>query len=352
MDITSKSENELLSELVDLTKKFNLDIEHFTLDYDELVEIFHEYMFELVSYSPLNLYNNPLSRFIKRHLGNEIPGCFLDEFKFYEEDEEFKNDLASIRSYYDDIINEGYGISDSEFLELYHLSLIEDDNSYKYIKYLLSQLIEDNNSTSYSIYRDIISRFIQGVIDGNELGVQFSIGNIDDEEAIADSIKRHGSYYVTFDRKHLNSGKVMFNLEDIFHELWHTVQEDSNYNDEEVIRLFKMDDFIRKVFGDSYYDENYNIISYEVDANMHAVMMQGELLKEISPATYELNKDWLMRRVTRYNELLYSKKRYFMGAENDIDVLFDWALIESGKSYEDVFSSEPKEKKYIKEIKF
>lgn len=352
MDVVSKSENELLSELSNLTKKFNLDIEHFTLDYDELVEIFHEYMFELVSYSPLNLYCNPLSKFIKKHLGDEIPGCFLDEFKFYEEDGEFQEDLDSIRKYYDDVINEGYGISDSEFLELYRLSLIESDSSYKYVKYLLSQLIEDNNSTRYSIYRDIISRFIDGVISNNELGVFFKIGTVDDEEAIADSIKRHGDYYVTFDKKHLNSGKVMFNLEDIFHELWHTVQEDSNYNDEEIITLFKKDDFIRKVFGDSYYDENYNIISYEVDANMHAVMMQAELLKEISPATYELNKEWLMRRVTRYNELLYSQKRYFMGAENDVDVLFDWALIESGKSYEDVFGSQSKEKRYIKEIKF
>ena len=42
MDITSKSENELLSELVDLTKKFNFDIEHFTLDYDELMDIIKE----------------------------------------------------------------------------------------------------------------------------------------------------------------------------------------------------------------------------------------------------------------------------------------------------------------------
>lgn len=351
---TDKSESTLLSEAKVLAEKFENDIEHFTLDYDELVDYFHTYVFELVNYSALNLYSNPLSKFIMRHLGEEIPGCIRDEFRLYEEDCSFQEEMDNLTTFYKDIITHGFGISDSEFEELYQLSLIDEENSNMYVSYLLSQLIEDCNNTSDSTYEDLINRFICDLIERNGLNIHFKIGKEkrDNNDDYADSICENGEYYVTFDRDHLDSKKVLFNLEDIFHEIWHTVQDSEEYNDPCVIELIKMDDFIRRELGDSYYDENYNYISYEVDANLHAVMMQTSLLKVISPASYAVNRRWLNRRIDRYSDLLYSRKRTYGGEEYDIDVLFDRAIAKAGKSREDVLGSSNEQKKYLKEIKF
>lgn len=349
---TENSERTLLSELKDLSVKFKNDIIHFSLDYDELVEIFHTYMLELVNYSPLNLYNNPLTRFIRLHLGDEIPGCFLEEFKYYEDDESFKNEMANLSNYYNEVIDGGYGISDLEFEKLYQLSFVDLKNSSKYIRYLLSQLMEGGNKTNSGIYINLVTRFINDLIDTNDLDVKFCVGNFDkDDDIYADSVCKKGFYFVTFDRSHLVPEKIFFNLEDIFHEMWHTVQDDEEYNDPNVIRLIKMDNFISRVLGAAYYDENYEIISYEVDANLHAVMMLTNLLKDISPETYKVNKERLNERVEAYSEMLYSRKRFFGGVEYDIDVLFDRALSQSGKSSEDVLGDSQEGKKYLKEIK-
>lgn len=349
-----KSESCLISELKTLTLKFQNDLIHFSLEYDELVYYFHEYMRQLVNYSPLNLYDNPLSKFVKRHLGGEIPGCFLEEFQYYEEDCDFKNELCNLTKYYMDIISEGYGISDSEFLELYKLSLVEQEHSDMFVRYLLSQLVEANNITSDTVYRDLINRFVCGFIKDNDLEIDFKIGKLDkqDDDIYADSICENGRRLITFDKDHLRVKDIMFNLEDIFHEIWYTLQDSYEYNDVGTIELIKMDDYIRRIFGDSYYDENYDLISYEVDANLHAVLLLGSYLKEVSPVMYELNREKLENKVQSYSDLLYSRKRVYAGCDYDIDTLFEIALIEGGKKKEDILGHESEEKTYLKEVTF
>ena len=348
-----KSESTLMAELKDLVVKFQNDFKHRSFDYDELVEIFHTYMLELVNYSPLNLYNNPLSIFIKKHLGNEIPGCFMDEFKYYEDDNEFKSDLNDLIQYYKDIVESGFEISDSEFDELYKLSLVDEENESIFVRYLVSQLIEGNNTTSNRIYCDLIDRFVCDFVTKNGLNVRFRIGKLDNEDDdYADSIYKRRTYHVTFDRGHLNQRNILFNLEDIFHEIWYTVQDSEEYNNGDIIQLIKTDDFIRRVLGDSYYDDNYGIISYEVDANLHAVLMLASLLKEISPETYEVNKETFERRAARYNDLLYSRTRIYMGEKCDLDDVFTIALIEENKTREDVFGNLDGSKRHIKEMVF
>ena len=85
-----KTESELFKELKDLTKKFENDLIHRTFIYDELVEQFHMYMPNLISYSPLNLYINPLSNFIRFNIGTNIPGCIIEEYQVYENQHDFK----------------------------------------------------------------------------------------------------------------------------------------------------------------------------------------------------------------------------------------------------------------------
>lgn len=346
------SESELLEEVRGITKKFQNDIEHRTLVYEELVEYFHEYMMPLIEYSPLNLYENALSRFIKSQLGNEIPGCFLEEFAYYETDDSFREQMNNLYNYYKDVIDNGCSVSDSEFLELYKLSFADEENSYYYLRYMLGQIIEGNNKVSESTYRSIIKRFVNGFIDINQLNMDFKVRSLEREDYIADSICVGGINYSTFDKAHLCSKDVLSNLEDIFHEVWHTVQSSDEYSEADVVTLMKMDDFIWRVFGDEYYDENYDILSSEVDANLHAVWLVSDFLREVSPRTYNANRERLAKKADIYADLACSRKRTYQGEVYDVDTLFEAALVSEGVKREDILGTDSGEKKLLKEIVF
>lgn len=347
-----KVEKTLLSEVENIAFKFRNDIIHFALDYEEFVRVFHEYVGRLVEYNPIYLYDNPLSLLVRDCLGDEIPEQFNQEFEKYENDSNYNERLNRIISYYQECINEGYAISDFEFAELYRLSLIDKENEEKYIRYLLGQIIEENNIIDEKTYQSILEIFVKTIIKNNKLNVCFRMGTPKEQfdDVIADTIYRYGIYYVTYNSKKLNIDYVLEDLEFIFHEIWHTVQDSDEYSDNSLIELFKKDDYIRRVFGENYYDDNYGMISYEVDADLHAVMMLGDLLKSISPESYELNKNILENKVKKSNELLYSKKRVFRGEEYDIDVLFDRARSKCNQTSEDVLGSYQDQKKLLKVI--
>lgn len=346
------SESELFEEIRKLTKKFQLDIEYRTFDYEELVKYFHEYMMPLVEYSPLNLYNNSLFKFIKSQLGNEIPGCFQEEFLYYEEDEDFKSSMQEIIDYYKGVIESGDTVSDSEFSELYKLLQVDDENSFYFAKYMLGQVIDGNNWVNESEYRLLISTFVNKLVELNNLPMTFTIGKLEREDYVADSIAMRGHNFTTFDKTHLSTRTILENLEDIFHEIWHTVQADEDYNDSDIVTLIKIDDYIWRVFGNTYYDDNYSVLSSETDANLHAVWLLGEFLKEVSPEAYRLNKVALNLKSDRYADLLYTRKRYFKGEMYDVDVLFEAACVSNLTTREAVLGNTSQEKKLLKEITF
>lgn len=349
MDINEKI---LFSEIEKLALKFRNDISHFALDYEELVRTFHQYVGRLVQYNPLNLYDNPLSLLINDCLGDSISYQFNKEFRKYESDPEYSEKFNGLIDYYQECINEGYGISDEEFYELYRLVKVYKRNDSTYIRYLLSQVIEGNNSIDLETYKGLLESFVKGIIKKNKLNVCFRIGKLEDatEDEIADTIYRYGTYYVTYDSRKLNPDSVLENLEFIFHEIWHTVQDSDDYSSSNLIDLFKKDDYIRRNFGEDYYDDNYRLISYEVDADLHAVIMLGQLLRRISPETYEMNKKILENKLKRSNELLYNRKRTFRGEEYDIDVLFDRARSKCNQTSEDVLGGCQDQKKLLKII--
>lgn len=345
-------EDRLLSEVDELSTKFRQDISCFSLDYDELVNSFHRYVGRLIQINPINLYDNSLSRLVRDCMGDTIPSEFMKEFKRYEKDDHFIRRFRKITDYYHGCIEEGYAISDEEFNELYKLSLIDKNNSDKYTRYLLSQVIEGNNCIDKEMYKALIERFVKSVIKNNSLNVCFKIGKPEEifGDEIADTIYRYGTYYVTYDGEKLNPENVLEDLEFVFHELWHTVQDSDEYSDAAAIELFKKDDYIRRIFGKTYYDENYERFSYEVDADMHAAMMLSQLLKDISPETYCLNKNLLDNKIDKCSELLYNRNRIFRGEEYDIDVLFDRARSKSSQTSEAILGDGQREKKLLKVI--
>ncbi len=346
-------ENTLLSRARRLSLKFRNDISHFALDYGELVNEFHDCVGQLVKISPINLYTNPLSKLIIDCLGEEIPLQILEEFKYYENDLDYSKRYEKIVDYYQTCIDDGYGIDDSEFLELYNLSLLDKANEEKYIKYLLGQIIEGSNVVDKETYQAIIERFINGIITKNKLRVAFKIGELGEifGDEIASTTYKYGTYYITYSNKVLSPGNALEDLECIFHEIWHTVQDSCDYSDVTLVDLFKKDDFIRGIFGESYYDDNYWRMSYEVDADLHAALLLEGLLKEISPETYNINRKLLEEQSSNCQELRYNRMRIYGGNEYDIDVLFARARNKSNRVYEEKVATSEGQKKLLKVIK-
>lgn len=161
MDVNEKI---LFSEIEKLALKFRNDISHFALDYEELVRTFHQYVGRLVQYNPLNLYDNPLSLLINDCLGDSISCQFNKEFQKYEMDPEYSERFNGLVDYYQECINEGYGISDEEFNELYRLVKVYKSDNPTYIRYLLSQVIEGNNSIDLETYKGLLESFVKGII--------------------------------------------------------------------------------------------------------------------------------------------------------------------------------------------
>lgn len=343
-------EDVLLSEVNKLANKFKNDISHFSLDYDELVQCFRIYVGRLVQHNPLNLYDNSLSILIFEHMGDTISDKFMEEFRRYEENPDYMRRFNGIINYYQECIADGYGLDDEEFNEMYRLSFIDKKNSDIYIRYLLSQIIEANNVVDKEMYDSLIKRFVDMIVRKNNLNVSFKIGILDKSDNIAETVLRNGTYYILYSRDKLRPENVLENLEFIFHEIWHTVQDSSEYSEDWEVEMFKKEDFIRRTLGERYYDENYERFSYEVDADLHAVIMLSQLLRSISPNTYNSNKHLLERKIVSCNELLYDRKRTFGGEEYDIDVLFDRANNVSNQSFKNVFTSNKSQKKLLKEI--
>lgn len=346
-----KTEERLLSEIEKISLKLRRDFDHFALDYEELIQSFHKYISKLIQYNPIHLYDNPLSLLAKDGLGKEISKQFSMELKKYESDFNYSRRFHKIVKYYKDCIKDGYAITDEEFYELYRLMLIDKENEETYIKYLISQVIEGNNKIDEWTYQVLLEKFVKSVIKKNKLNVCFRIGELEDstDDAIAETIYRYGVYYVTYDSKKLNLDCVLEDLEFMFHEIRHTVQDSGDYSEANLIEMFKKDDYIRRIFGEEYYDDNYGTMSYEVDADLHAVMMLADLLKEISPATYETNRELLENKLKEVM-IYFIIEREYLGEKNMISM---YCLIEQGVSViklVKMYLAVAKVKKYLKVI--
>lgn len=326
-----QTESSLLKELEKLSKKFENDLIHRTFIYDELVEYFHQYMPRLLKYSPLNLYTNALSNFIKYHIGAEVPGCIEEEFKVYEETHEFKSDIQEVRDFYKNLIEENVKLSPEEFNELLKLALV-DENSQEFIKFLLGQLIEGNNSVKGSVYNALISKYFENLLSDNNL--------------YCEKVNRPNPSIT----KQFNS-KQVGTLYEIFYGVWATIQQSAEYNEPSVINMIKIDDYFRDAYGEDYYDENHGLYASTADCHLNATLLLADFLQEVSPTTFHEHKDWLAKRAEHYTDMLYDRQRLFKGSKYDIDEIFDQTLAYTGEKKEEILGHTDNEKVFQKEIK-
>ena len=328
-----KTESELFKELKDLTKKFENDLIHRTFIYDELVEQFHMYMPNLISYSPLNLYTNPLSNFIRFHIGTNIPGCIIEEYQIYEEQDDFKMDLQEIEDYYKSLIEDDTILSQKEFAELIKLALLEREESQFFIRYLLGQIIEGNNTVSETIKNTLLSRYFGNLLSENDLYFKWSTK---EDSAINNEFQN----------------KTISVLYSMFYEAWKSVQLKEEYNEPEIISMIKIDNYFRESYGEDYYDENKAIFTSEVDANLNATLFLADFLQEVSPVTYHEHKAWLSERAKTLIDQVYDRERFFKGEKYNIDEIFDQTLEYTGETKEEIVGTIPENSKvYQKEIR-
>lgn len=331
--IQEQTESELFKELTELVRKFENDITHRTFIYEELVEHFHMYMPKLINYSAINLYTNPLSNFIRFHMGTNVPGCIEEEFQVYEESKDFKFDLQEVKDYYKSLIEEEVILSQKEFDELSKLALLDTEDSQDFIKYLLGQLIEGNNTAQSSITNALVSRYFGNLLRENDLYYQRTKTTNQDVN-------------LEFQNKIINA------IYPMFYDAWSSVQTKEEYNDPSIISMIKIDDYFRELYGEDYYDENSDVYSSEVDSNLNATLLLADFLQEVSPITFHEHRDWLNKRAKNLTDTLYDRQRNFKGENYNIDEIFEQTLEYTGESKEEILGlSTEKNKVYQKEIK-
>lgn len=343
-----KSESELLRETENLARKFKSDFDHQSFDYEELVSMFHMYMKPLIRFSPLNLYNNGLSRFIKDFIGNRIPGCIRDEFHVYEEDSDFKEEMNSMTETYREVCLSKSDVSDCEVEELYNLALIDSDDSYLFTKYLLGRAIDGKNKFNDKMLFNLISRFANLLGEKNDINFSFSFGKV--YNGSMSRLKNRDGLQLVFDKKKVMNDGIVNCIQDIFSELWSCVQKSDDYNDEGVIELIRIDQYNENMLGDRYYHQNSHIMSDSVDCILHSTYMISDFLRDVAPNTYEIRKKDLVDSASYYDEVLYDRTRYLNGVSYDIDVLFDKSLAIAGRRREDVLKRVYSPKHLVKEL--
>lgn len=297
-----KTESALLNELAPLSRLFEKDIDHRILSYNELVKTFHQYMPFLLRYSPLNLYANPLSNFIRKYIGDEIPGCIQEEYKRYEDSLEFRNDMTEIRAYYKDLMQDKIPLSKEEFNELLTLALIDDKNNQEFVKYLLGQIIERNVPVKKAPSIALINCYFRNLLSINELYCQRNKMKNEDID------------------NHFHS-KVISSLYSMYYGLWRSVQQSKAYSPTELIEIFKVDEYFRQK-DESYYHENATRYAKDIDCHLMATTLLTEFLSKVSPTTYEANKDWLFARIDTCFDKLHNRQRIVNGTLCNIDELF------------------------------
>ncbi len=331
-NLGEQSESNLLKELEKLRRKFENDLVHRTFIYEELVEYFHEYMPHLLKYNPLNLYTNPLSNFIRIYMGKYVPGCIDEEFKKYEDSLEFKLDMQEVKDFYKSLVEDDAILSQKEFDELSKLSIIDDENSCIFIKYLLGQLIEGNNSAQSSVSNILINYYFSNLLRENDLFYQ-----------------RPTNINTDIDTEF--KSRIINTLYPLFYGAWSKVQRNAEYNDPSIISMIKIDDYFRDVYGAEYYEENKESYSSEVDANLNATLLLADFLQEVSPVTFHEHRDWLNERAKRLTDTLYNRQRTFKDSKYDIDEIFEQTLAYTGENKEDIIGTSNSKKAYQKEIK-
>lgn len=111
------------------------------------------------------------------------------------------------------------------------------------------------------------------------------------------------------------------------HELRHSYQYKEVFSGKEVslLGMIATKDKILRDMVPNYYDDNYELISYEKDA--YAIGIQSRLIALDFFGLEPINKNEQMQKVAKYQNSLFDTKRIYNGMSIELDDLFNKIII-------------------------
>ena len=120
-------------------------------------------------------------------------------------------------------------------------------------------------------------------------------------------------------------------LNTIFHEVYHEIQDNDTGSTRYTLGN-RIDNLLKKNNA-LYYEDNYNMIFFEIDARYHAALMTLEYLESVAPEAYNMYKDEYMLQVVS-EEANYEK--------NDNKYESDGITLSRDEALESIIKNNPK----------
>lgn len=119
----------------------------------------------------------------------------------------------------------------------------------------------------------------------------------------------------------------------IYHEIAHIYQFTKLFNAAHVhpFVIKEIKDFILMKEIESYYSENYENISFEIEAEYYAILNSMNFFDNIG---FDCDKEDYNRIMNKVNAKINETKRYVNGKEVDLEILFDEIIMENPKYLE------------------
>lgn len=297
-------EDSLKCKIKQVALKCQKDIEHFSFSNEKFHSYIADYLVPYIYYDPLYWYSNPLIREIKKHIGNEIPMCFLNIIEFFENDSNYRNSLNTVKQIIEQILLLGKDISSEEAIELIDASILLNDFYPELVcNYLIGKIMEKKLVLDDANYQRLFFQFVELFKQRNSLSCYFMKGRferriVDDKVIVIDAIikKKNGTYRIIFNEHTLTCDNILSNLRTLFHETWHFVQKDAEYSEQYYRELFIMDTFLAQTKGE-YGENNYDFMADESDAFLNENIMLYQYLNRISKITFDQEKSNILRIV-------------------------------------------------------
>ena len=317
--------NEEIDKMDDDTFDINLIIKWF----DNLLK---PYFIEKDTYM---IFNNPLNEMIiSKVINNDIDiQPFIDYiFNLQEEAKNSEQHKKCLNKYLN--FKNKENLTQEEF-EKFVFSLINLNSSNEEDYYFVIKMILDENYTlPDNEYIDFFQKFCLFNLK------VFNLDNIDLNICIFKGTE-HGSHgfkcvenkkieYIKINKKYLKPNNLYENLEALFHEMKHAIQEYETGLKYRLDIIKRIEDKVLMgyIYNDNsqkniYYEENYKYLDAEVDANIESNYFILELLKKYAPKTYEQKKDEIQEKLKKYYVLKDEDNRVTSYSDlNNIYVLF------------------------------
>ncbi len=166
---------------------------------------------------------------------------------------------------------------------------IKENEKKIYLNYLLKNILENNYDINFQIYKNIFKSKCEEVLNSENINLDllFRING--------DNVKRAASFSeennaIIFDKNNTNSTEMIQNFRSFFHELRHYKQINSSKVNVSQLNFAK-DKMLKKLLGYSYYNDNYDDISYEKDAIYSSSEEVIKFIHEFSPVSVEKAKN-------------------------------------------------------------